>query len=343
MEALPVPTLRNPRPDTDPLQPHVSVVVPLLNESESLPELHQRLTTVLSGMDGAYELIFIDDGSRDNSLAVLEELAARDRHVRVISFRRNFGKSAALATGFRAANGRFVITMDSDLQDDPAEIPGLIAKLEEGFDLVSGWKKTRHDPVFSKNLPSKLFNRVTSRLSGIRLHDFNCGLKAYRGEVVKDIPVYGELHRFLPVLAFKLGYRITEIPVQHAARKYGQTKFGANRFVNGFFDLLTVLFISDYNRAPLHLFGSMGLFCGAIGFLINLYLTIGWFGGVAIGNRPLLFLGILLMVIGVQFFSFGLIAEKMVHTSERDRSYPVKFDSGEPKGTAGDGARHPGA
>ncbi len=324
-------------------RPYISVVVPLLNESESLPELHQRLSSVLSGMGAAYELIFIDDGSRDNSLAVLQELAARDARVRVISFRRNFGKSAALATGFRAASGRFVITMDSDLQDDPAEIPGLIAKLEEGFDLVSGWKKTRHDPVFSKNLPSKLFNRVTSRLSGIRLHDFNCGLKAYRGEVVKDIPVYGELHRFLPVLAFKLGYRITEIPVQHHARKYGQTKFGANRFVNGFFDLLTVLFISDYNRAPLHLFGSMGLVCGMMGFLVNLYLTVGWFNGIAIGNRPLLFLGILLMVIGVQFFSFGLIAEKMVHSSERDRTYPVKFDSGETNGSAGNGARQPGA
>jgi glycosyltransferase involved in cell wall biosynthesis len=325
----------------DVARPHVTVVVPLFNEAESLPELHQRLTAVLGPFGGGYELIFVDDGSRDESLAVLQNLAANDVHLRIISFRRNFGKSAALATGFRAARGRFVITMDSDLQDDPAEIPGLIAKLEEGFDLVSGWKKTRHDPVFSKNLPSKLFNRVTSRLSGIHLHDFNCGLKAYRNEVVKDLPVYGELHRFLPVLAFKLGYRITEIPVQHHARKYGKTKFGMNRFVNGFFDLLTVLFISDYNRAPLHLFGSMGLFCGFIGFLVNLYLSIGWFRGVPIGNRPLLFLGILLMVIGVQFFSFGLIAEKMVNMSERDRTYPVKFDTGEPVDTAA--ARRPEA
>ena len=342
MEAHPVPKLRSPNAVVDTDRPHITVVVPLFNESESLPELHQRLTAVLTGMGAPYELIFVDDGSRDGSLAVLQGLAASDSHVRVILFRRNFGKSAALATGFRAARGRFVITMDSDLQDDPAEIPGLIAKLEEGFDLVSGWKKTRHDPIFSKNLPSKLFNRVTSRLSGIRLHDFNCGLKAYRYEVVKDIPVYGELHRFLPVLAFKLGYRITEIPVQHHARKYGVTKFGANRFVNGFFDLLTVLFISDYNRAPLHLFGSMGLVCGMIGFLVNLYLTVGWFNGVPIGNRPLLFLGILLMVIGVQFFSFGLIAEKMVNMSERDRTYAVKLDTGEPA-AAPDGGRHPGA
>lgn len=307
-------------------RPDVSVVIPLYNEVESIPELHRQLTAVLSGMKKDYELLWIDDGSRDESLSVLRGLADQDHHVRVISFRRNFGKSAGLATGFRAARGVFVITMDADLQDDPAEIPNLLAKLNEGFDLVSGWKKKRHDPI-SKTLPSKLFNYVTSKLSGIRLHDFNCGLKAYRNEVVKDLPVYGELHRFLPVLAFKQGYRITEIPVHHRARVYGRTKFGASRFLNGFFDLLTVLYISDYNRAPLHLFGSLGLFCAFVGLIINSYLTIGWLSGVWIGNRPLLFLGVLLMVIGVQFFSFGLIAEKMVNMSERDRDYTIKYDS----------------
>ncbi|HEY3294411.1 MAG TPA: glycosyltransferase family 2 protein [bacterium] len=318
--------------------PRVSVVIPLFNEAESLPELHSQLLAVFQKTGWSYELIFVDDGSRDESLAVLRTLAERNPFVRVISFRRNFGKSAALATGFRAVRGTYVITMDADLQDDPAEIPALVGKLEEGFDLVSGWKKTRHDPI-SKTLPSKFFNYTTGVLSGIRLHDFNCGLKAYRYDVVKELPVYGELHRFLPVLAFKLGYRITEIPVLHHARKYGKTKFGLNRFINGFFDLLTVLFISDYNRAPLHFFGTIGMACGLVGFLVNLYLTIGKFYGVPIGNRPLLFLGVLLMVIGAQFFSFGLIAEKMVNTSERDRTYSVKYDSGEPSANTVKAAR----
>jgi glycosyltransferase involved in cell wall biosynthesis len=307
-------------------RPQISVVIPLYNEAESIPELYGQLTDVLSRMGADYELLWIDDGSRDASLSILREQARRDKHVRVISFRRNFGKSAGLATGFRVARGEIVVTMDADLQDDPAEIPNLLAKLNEGFDLVSGWKKKRHDPI-SKTLPSKLFNRVTGSLSGIRLHDFNCGLKAYRRDVVKDLPVYGELHRFLPVLAFKQGYRIAEIPVHHRARVHGKTKFGANRFLNGFFDLLTVLFISDYNRAPLHLFGSLGLLCAVAGLIINVYLSVGWLKGAWIGNRPLLFLGVLLMVIGVQFFSFGLIAEKMVNMSERDREYSVKYDS----------------
>jgi len=323
-------------------EPRVSVVIPLFNEAESLPELYARLRAVFVTTGWTYELIFVDDGSRDGSLEVLRGLHSSDACARVISFRRNFGKSAALATGFRAAKGAFVITMDADLQDDPAEIPALIAKLEEGFDLVSGWKKTRHDPI-SKTVPSKFFNYTTGVLSGIRLHDFNCGLKAYRHDVVEELPVYGELHRFLPVLAFKLGYRISEIPVLHHARKYGKTKYGLNRFVNGFFDLLTVLFISDYNRAPLHFFGTIGLVCGLVGFFINLYLTIGKLYGVPIGTRPLLFLGVLLMVIGVQFFSFGLIAEKMVNTSERDRTYSVKFDSGEPRVVREEPARLPEA
>ncbi len=310
--------------------PRISVVIPLFNEEESLPELHEQIRSVMAAENWSYEIIFLDDGSRDRSLSVLKQLAERDENVRVISFRRNFGKSAALATGFQAARGTFVITMDADLQDDPHEIPALLAKLDEGFDLVSGWKKKRYDPI-TKTWPSKLFNRVTGRLSGVRLHDFNCGLKAYRHAVVKEIPVYGELHRFLPVLAFKMGYRIGEIPVQHRARKYGKTKFGASRFLNGFFDLLTVLFISDWTRAPLHLFGLIGLICTLLGFAVNLYLTIGWLNGVWIGNRPLLFLGVLLMVIGAQFFSFGLIAEMMVNKSERDRRYSVKLDTGVPE------------
>jgi glycosyltransferase involved in cell wall biosynthesis len=306
--------------------PDVSVVIALFNEEESLPELHQQLTEVFKTNAWTYDLLFIDDGSRDGSLAVLKDLAARDAHVKVISLRTNQGKSAALAVGFKAASGKYVITMDADLQDNPAEIPMLIAKLEEGYDLVSGWKKKRYDPL-SKTIPSKLYNRVTGWLSGIQLHDFNCGLKAYRLDVVRDLFVYGELHRFLPVLAYKMGYRITEIPVVHRARQYGVSKFGWNRFLNGFLDLLTVMYLSGFKRSPLHLFGAMGLVCGLAGLVINIYLTIGWLQGVWIGNRPLLFLGVLLMVIGVQFFSIGLIAEMFVNNSERDREYPLKYDS----------------
>lgn len=317
---------------SDTADPRISVIVPLLNEEESLPELYNQIRTVLCAEEWTYEIIFIDDGSQDGSLRVLNEIAGRDESVRVISFRRNYGKSAALSTGFQAARGTFVITMDADLQDNPQEIPALIARLEVGYDLVSGWKKKRHDP-FSKTLPSKFFNFMTGKLSGIRLHDFNCGLKAYRNEVVKELSVYGELHRFLPVLAFKLGFRITEIPVAHRSRQHGYSKFGARRFLNGFFDLLTVLFISEYTRAPLHLFGLVGLLCTGLGFLINLYLTIGKLMGIPIGNRPLLFLGVLLMVIGVQFFSFGLIAEMMANSRERERAYSIKQDTGVPKGS----------
>jgi glycosyltransferase involved in cell wall biosynthesis len=313
--------------------PEISIVIPLFNEDESLPELHKQLTTVLTRFGKDYELIFLDDGSRDRSLEVLRDLAKNDSHIQIISFRTNYGKSAALSVGFKAARGKFVITMDADLQDDPEEVPGLIAKLEEGYDLVSGWKKKRYDPI-SKTVPSKFFNYVTGKLSGIRLHDFNCGLKAYRNEVVKDLPVYGEFHRFLPVLAFKMGYRITEKEVTHHARKFGKTKFGLNRFLNGFLDLLTVLFLSDYNRKPLHLFGTLGLICGLAGLAINTYLTIGWLNGIWIGNRPLLLLGILLMVIGAQFFSFGLVAEMIVNTTERDRNYTIKLDTG-PAGSNG--------
>ncbi len=306
--------------------PQISVVIALFNEVESLPELHRQLSSTFSELGKTYELLFIDDGSKDGSLELLKELAKSDLHVRTISLRRNQGKSAALAVGFEAARGDRVITMDADLQDNPAEIPALLAKLDEGFDLVSGWKKKRYDPL-SKTLPSKFFNVVTSWVSGIRLHDFNCGLKAYRQAVVKDLFVYGELHRFLPVLAHKMGYRCTEIPVVHRARQFGKSKFGMSRFLNGFLDLLTVVFLSGYNRAPLHFFGSLGLIFGLIGLGINGYLTALKLAGQPIGNRPLLFLGVLLMVIGVQFFSFGLIGEMLTHANERQRTYPVKYDS----------------
>jgi len=306
--------------------PYISVVISLFNEDESLPELHRQLTETLGKYGKPYELLFIDDGSRDGSLEILKSISAKDSSSRVISLRRNQGKSAALSVGFAAARGEFVITMDADLQDNPEEIPALIAKLHEGYDLVSGWKKVRHDPL-AKTIPSKFFNRVTSWAAGIRLHDFNCGLKAYRSVVVKDLFVYGELHRFLPVLAHKMGYRCTEMVVMHRPREFGKSKFGMNRFLNGFLDLMTVMFLFGFNRAPLHFFGFIGLICGLAGLVINGYLTILKFGGQSIGNRPLLFLGVLLLVIGVQFFSFGLIGEMLAHSQEKKRTYPIKFDS----------------
>lgn len=304
----------------------ISVVIALYDEVESLAELHRQLTETLSEMRVSYELLFIDDGSRDGSDRLLINLAQRDSHVQLLSFRRNHGKSAALSVGFREAQGDIVITMDADLQDNPAEIPALVSKLNEGWDLVSGWKKKRHDPL-GKTIPSRFFNAVTSRVSGLKLHDFNCGLKAYRKSVVKDLFVYGELHRFLPVLAHKMGYRCTEIPVVHRARQFGVSKFGVRRFLNGFLDLLTVVYLSGFNRAPLHFFGTIGLLAGVAGLGVNGYLVVRKFMGESLSNRPLLFLGVLLMVIGVQFFSFGLIGEMLTNHHERNRDYPLKFDS----------------
>ena len=307
-------------------RPKVSIVIPLYNEEESLRELHTRIADVCDKQNLSREILFVDDGSKDKSLQVLRELSEKDSTIRIFSFRRNNGKSAALQTAFSRMRGDFVITMDADLQDDPQEIPALIAKLEEGYDLVSGWKRKRHDPI-SKTLPSKFFNFVTGFLSGLRLHDFNCGLKGYRREVVENLDVYGELHRFLPVLAHKQGFRVTEIPVQHHARKYGKTKFGIERFLSGFLDLITVIYLTGYLRKPLHLFGSLGLLAILLGLAINVYLVIGWIQRIWIGNRPLLFLGVLLMVVGVQFFSFGLLAEMLTRQEEKSREYSLKLDT----------------
>jgi glycosyltransferase involved in cell wall biosynthesis len=311
-------------------RPQVSVVIPLFNEEESLPELHALIAEVCEKHHISREILFMDDGSTDGSLQVLKELAAKDNTVRVLSFRKNYGKSAALQTAFRHAKGMAVISMDADLQDDPHEIPGLLAKIAEGYDLISGWKRKRYDPL-SKTIPSKLFNFVTGFLSGIRLHDFNCGLKAYRHEVVESLHIYGELHRFVPVLAHKQGFRVGEMSVRHHPRKHGRTKFGAGRFLNGFLDLITVLYLTRFTRSPLHLFGSLGLVAILLGVAINLYLVIGWLQRIWIGNRPLLFLGVLLIVVGVQFFSFGLLAEMMTRQEEIAREYGFKFDSQAPQ------------
>ncbi len=301
----------------------ISIVIPLLNEEESLNELYKRISQVTSENNLSFEICFVDDGSTDNSLGVLKNLQKDNKNIKILSFRKNYGKSAALSEGFKLASGDNIITMDADLQDDPAEIPNLIKKLDDGFDMVSGWKKKRHDPI-SKTLPSKFFNFTTAMLTGIKIHDFNCGLKAYRSEVIKEIPVYGELHRYLPVLAHWRGFRVGEIIVQHHSRKYGVTKFGWRRLFHGFFDLLTVLFITRYRQKPLHLFGTVGLISVTFGFAILLYLSILWFQGYGIGDRPLLFLGILLMIVGMQSFSLGLIGEMITNSRDEEVSYSIR-------------------
>ncbi len=308
----------------------LSIVIPLLNEEESVNELYEKIRLVIGKLNLSFEVCFIDDGSTDGSLDRLKELKQKNPQIKIISFRKNYGKSAALSEGFKLASGNIIITMDADLQDDPEEIPNLIHKIEDGYDMVSGWKKKRNDPL-SKTIPSKFFNRITSILTGIKIHDFNCGLKAYRQDVVKEIPVYGELHRYLPVLAHWLGYRVGEIVVRHHARKYGKTKYGIRRFFDGFFDLLTVLFLTRYRQKPMHLFGLLGLITFFLGSSILSYLTILWFMGPGIGNRPLLFLGILLVIVGMQSFSIGLIGE-MITSSRNEYVYiHIKKLCSEPK------------
>ncbi len=302
----------------------ISVIVPLYNEKDSLPELYARLTKVLTGMGKEYELVFVDDGSTDGSLKVLAGLHEKDpSHVSVYSFRRNYGKSAALATGFDAAKGEFVVTLDADLQDDPAEIPRMIAMLGDDCDLVSGWKYPRHDPL-TKRLPSKVINSLTAWLTGVRIHDMNCGLKAYKSEVVKGLSLYGEQHRFIPALVHANGFRVSEIKVHHHPRKFGHTKFGARRFVEGIFDLITVLFITRYIRKPLHFFGVAGLLLLLLGGGALTYLVAGWFMGHWIGDRPLFILSVLMMIIGIQFISTGLLGEMLASLTHRRGESPVK-------------------
>ena len=302
----------------------VSVVVPLYNEEESLKELNQQLRSTLGRMNIRYEILYIDDGSTDHSFQILRDMKRNDRHLKVIRFRRNYGKSAALAVGFEKAQGNVVITMDADLQDDPAEIPSMKRRIEEGYDLISGWKKVRRDPI-SKTIPSRFFNYVTSVLTGIKIHDFNCGLKAYRREVVKSVKVYGELHRYIPVLAHWEGFKIGEIVVQHRARKYGKTKFGIGRFWKGFLDLLTALFTTRFLRRPLHLFGPIGLFLTLAGSVIDLWLIIEWARGLtSLGNRPLFLAGSMLIVIGIQFISLGLLGEMISKTRTTAEEYSIR-------------------
>jgi len=294
--------------------PEISVVLPVLNERESLPTLYEELSTVLQGVGKPYELVIVDDGSTDGSVEFSRELVERDPSVTLVELRRRFGKATALQAGFRSARGDIVFTMDADLQDNPKEIPRFLEKLDEGYDLVSGWKQNRQDPL-GKTLPSKLFNFVTSRASGLYLKDFNCGFKAYRREVVQNLDVYGELYRYIPVAVHARGFRVAELAVDHRARQYGKSKYGIERFVRGPLDLLTILFLISFQKRPLHLFGMFGVSVASVGFLIDFYLAILWLMGRGIGGRPLLMLGTLLIIVGLQMLVFGLLGEMVVASS----------------------------
>jgi len=308
----------------------ISIVVPLYNERESLLPLHDEISSVCQSHRWDYEIIYVDDGSTDGSFEILEKLYRQNpRRVRVVQFRRNFGKAEALSSGFRMAKGEFVVTLDADLQDDPKEIPKLIGKLQEGFDLVSGWKVHRKDPL-SKRLPSKLFNRVTAWLSGIPLHDFNCGLKVYRIEVAKTLQIYGELHRYIPVLAHWYGFRVTEMPVHHRPRKFGKSKYGFSRFLRGGLDLVTVLFFGKYTKRPLHLFGSLGLLFTLLGGGITAYLIVLRITRtIFLSNRPLLFFGIVLLILGIQFISIGLLGEMIARSRPTEPQEVIRKTLGE--------------
>lgn len=310
----------------------LSIVIPLFNEDESLPELSAWIERVMLANNFSYEVILIDDGSTDNSWNVIEELRTSNPNIKGIKFQRNYGKSAALNEGFKAAQGEVIITMDADMQDSPDEIPELRRMIiEEGFDMVSGWKKKRYDNTLTKNIPSKLFNAAARKSSGIKLHDFNCGLKSYRKKVVKSVEIYGEMHRYIPILAKWAGFRkIGEKVVEHRARKYGITKFGWERFVNGFLDLGSIMFVGKFGKRPMHFFGLWGTLFFMAGFMIFLYLTISkfFFDQTGMTQRPLFFVAILVMIIGSQLFLAGFIGELIARNSPERNNYLIEEKTG---------------
>lgn len=307
----------------------VSVVIPVLNERESVGELARRVDEVLTERGCEFEIVFVDDGSNDGTAEEIKALRDDLERVKLLRFRRNFGKAAALSAGFEHSRGRLIVTLDGDLQDDPREIPRFLDLLEnDEYDLVSGWKRRRKDPL-SRRLLSKVYNWVTRQLARIDLHDFNCGFKAYRREVFDHVSVYGELHRYIPVLASRQGFRVGELAVKHHARKHGRSKYGWDRLYKGPLDLITVLFITRYTRRPLHLFGVLGLVLAAGGFLVCAYLALTWFGGASLSNRPLLLLGVLMILLGIQILTTGLIGEMLTFKSFRSSdSYAVKESVG---------------
>lgn len=311
----------------------ISVIIPLFNEAESLPELSSWIARVMAENGYSYEVLMVDDGSNDGSWDVVKSLSAEDSHIHGISFRRNYGKSAALYCGFASAAGDVVITMDADLQDSPDEIPALYRKIkEEGYDVISGWKQHRKDNVLTKNLPSKLYNATARCITGIKLHDMNCGLKAYRSEVVKNIEVYGEMHRYIPYLAKNAGFnRIGEIPVHHQKRKFGKSKFGMNRFVNGFLDLLSLWFLSTFGKKPMHFFGYSGIFMFLVGFVMTIWIIIAKLvhqaHGIryrAVTDQPLFYLSLVAVILGVILFLAGFIGEMIARSGSERNSYNIK-------------------
>ncbi|GHA41680.1 glycosyl transferase family 2 [Salinimicrobium marinum] len=316
----------------------LSIVIPLLNEEESLQELYNWIVKVLRSNSFSYEIIFIDDGSTDNSWKIIQQIAAEDEAVKGIKFNRNYGKSQALHVGFDKAQGDVIITMDADLQDNPEEIPELYQLITtEGYDLISGWKKKRYDSVLSKNLPSKLFNAAARKTSGLKLHDFNCGLKAYKKAVIKNIDVYGEMHRYIPVLAKNAGYsKINEKVVQHQARKYGKTKFGVERFINGFLDLITIWFLSKFGKRPMHLFGALGILMFFFGLL-----AAAWIGGsklyklyhgeasILVTDNPWFYISLVTMIIGTLFFLTGFLGELILRSSREKDRYRISQTTGQ--------------
>jgi glycosyltransferase involved in cell wall biosynthesis len=303
---------------------YLSVVVPVFNEEESVALLHERLTEVLAELDRSYELVFVDDGSTDDSLAVMQRLATGDQRLRVIRLRRNFGQTAAFSAGFDHARGQVIVTMDADLQNDPIDIPRLLAKVDEGYDIVSGWRKDRQDRFLDRRLPSIAANRLISWVTGVHLHDYGCSLKAYRHEVLSDVQLYGELHRFLPALAQGYGARVAEIEVTHHPRRYGQSKYGISRTVRVLLDLLVVKFLLSYSTRPIHIFGLAGLLSFLIGGALLFYLgVVRLIMGEDIGNRPLVLLAILLTMLGVQLITSGLLAELVTRTYHEAQGKPI--------------------
>ncbi|BCM18241.1 glycosyltransferase family 2 protein [Mesorhizobium sp. J8] len=325
--------------------PSVSIVIPVKDEQDTVRELAARIKAAFERIDeteaSLKEIVFIDDGSRDNTWSEIVSATHASPSVKGFRLRRNFGKAAALQMGISNALGDIIVTMDGDLQDDPKEILRFLKEVRAGADVVSGWKQVRHDPL-GKTLPSKLFNRVTAKVSGVDLHDFNCGFKAYRREVFNDVRLYGELHRFIPALAHAMGFKVAEIVVQHHPRRFGKSKYGFGRLLKGFLDLLTVVTITKFNSRPGHLFGGLGVAVFAIGFAIFLFLCVRWFGGEAIGGRPLLLVSALLMIVGVQFTLFGMVAELIVATrgDSRDRNIVAEIANWESQPVAKPAGAH---
>ena len=305
----------------------VSIVIPVMNEEPNVKPMYEKTVKVLRALKKDYEIIYVDDGSTDNTFEEIKKLNKADKNVKAIRFRRNFGKAAGLSSGFEYASGNIVITMDGDLQDEPGEMPKFLELIDKGYDMVTGWKVTKHreSALGLRKLPSLMFNSLAKRLTGLKIHDFNCPFKAYRNEVVKDLVLYGEMHRYIPALVHWKGYKIAEVKVLNYPRKFGKTKYGTKRILKGLLDLVTVKFLSSYQNRPLHLFGFLGIASGLLGGIAGLYLFTQWIQGISIGSRPLLMLAVLLVVLGMQFGSIGLLGEMMTLSNETTRhSYSIR-------------------